>query len=67
MVDCTPMKECLSVIQVINSFSNKGMVVCDSSGRQYSGEGMLVCDSSGGLYFGEGMLVCDLSGRLFIQ
>ena len=51
VVNYTLVKECLSVIQVIDCFSDEGMLVCDSSGRLYSGEGMLVCDSSGRLFF----------------
>ena len=48
---CNLMKEFLSVIQVVDCFSDEGMLVCDSSGRLYCGEGMLVCDSSGRLIF----------------
>ena len=67
VVNCTPVKECFFVTQVVDYFSNEGMLVCDSSGRLYSGEGMLVCDSSGRLNPGEGMLVCDLSGIPFFR
>ena len=61
------MKECLSVIKVVDCFSNEGMLVCDSSGTLFSGEGMLVCDSSGRLYSGEGMFVCDSSCGMFFR
>ena len=51
MVDCTLVKECLSLNQVVDRFFDEGMLVCNASGRLYSGEGMLVYDSSATLFF----------------